>query len=257
MSINNREDANRYYDQMRKLVSDYMSRERIRPSELSGYMKPGGEYFNLFLKMSNLREVNGIDVVLKDTIQDILGMEEDGVMTFESFKIYESDEFKVVRIEQCLRKGIMPATREAEQAISDFYDTDLGFIELMTEKEYGDVVEYGPGHSFSVEGWEKDVMRVVAYHQEEIEIIYENLSDFIYQEASGESINLPIGVQIPLKDVLDEQSFKSNLRKEMVENRDFEGRKFIGIIEAITKAKYVGKKKNYFLFEGSITPSVI
>jgi hypothetical protein len=242
MSINNREDANSYYDEMKKLVNDYIGKESIRPSELRRYMKTGNDNFNLFLKMNNLQEVNGIDVVLKDTIDDLVGMEEDGVMTFEKFKLYESDEYKISEIGKCLSKGINRATVDTEKAIAEYYDTNLGHIESIDPEE----------HSFSVEGWgNEETLRVIAYSQSEIEIIYENVSEYLFNEAKSKSINLPVGIEISLNEILDENTFKEKLKYEMLRGGNYSERGFISIIENLTETDFKGKKMEYYIFEGS------
>jgi len=48
MSINSREDANKYYQQINKLVDEYMESDKIRPSNLKRYLQPGSERFNNF-----------------------------------------------------------------------------------------------------------------------------------------------------------------------------------------------------------------
>lgn len=246
MSINNREDANRYYDEMKKLVNDYIGRERIRPSELKRYMKSGNDNFNLFIKMNNLQEVNGIDVVLRDTIDDLVGMEEDGVMTFEKFKLYESDEYKIIEIEKCLTKGINGVTHNTEKAIAEYYNTSLGHVEYidpkLSEKTTND-------HSFNVEGWNNQTFRVVAYSQSEIEIIYENISEYLYNDVKSKSINLPIGINISLDKILDEKNFKEKLKFEMLKDNDYTEKSFISIIEKLTKTVFKDVKMEYYIFE--------
>ena len=74
MSINNREDANKYYQQINELIDDYMDKWKIRPSNLKRYLQPGSERFNRFLKRNNFKEVNGIDRILSDVIEDRVNM---------------------------------------------------------------------------------------------------------------------------------------------------------------------------------------
>ena len=54
MSINNREDANRYYQLVNELVDDYMNNSKIKPSNLKRYLQPGSDRFNKFLSRNNL-----------------------------------------------------------------------------------------------------------------------------------------------------------------------------------------------------------
>ena len=84
--INNREDANKYYQQVNELIDEYIDKWKIKPSSLGRYLKPGSDRFNKLLGRNNLKEVNGIDRVLSDVIEDRVNMERDAVLTFENFK---------------------------------------------------------------------------------------------------------------------------------------------------------------------------
>ena len=104
MSINTREDANRYYQVINGLVDDYIDKWKIRPSSLKRYLQPGSERFNKFLERNKLKDIKGAEVILKDIIEDRNHMESDGVITFESFKLFESEEFKIHSLKQSLYK---------------------------------------------------------------------------------------------------------------------------------------------------------
>src|SRR5690554_6926335 len=95
MSINTREDANKYYKIINELVDDYIIKWKIRPSRLKKYLSPGSKRFDRFLKRNKLDEIKGSSVILKDIIEDRYNMEKDGVLTFESYNIFESEEFKI------------------------------------------------------------------------------------------------------------------------------------------------------------------
>jgi hypothetical protein len=57
-------------------------------------------------------------------------MENDGVITFESFKMFESDEFKIQSLKQCLYKGIEKADIKMEKELADYFDVNLGDIDI-------------------------------------------------------------------------------------------------------------------------------
>ena len=86
MSINNREDANKYYQIMNELVDEYIDKWKIRPAKLKKYLTPGSKRFNRFLERNRLGDIKGVDVILKDIIEDRFHMESDGVLTFENYK---------------------------------------------------------------------------------------------------------------------------------------------------------------------------
>jgi hypothetical protein len=117
MSINNREDANNYYKLINGLVDDYIDNHKIRPSKLSSYLKPGGQRFNKFLERNKLKDVKGAEIILKDVIEDRNHMESDGVITFESFKYFESNDFKISNLKECLYKGIDKADIKMEKIL--------------------------------------------------------------------------------------------------------------------------------------------
>ena len=64
MSINNREDANRYYQMINDLVDEYTEKNKIRPSNLKRYLQPGSERFNKFLERNKLKDVKGAEIIL-------------------------------------------------------------------------------------------------------------------------------------------------------------------------------------------------
>lgn len=244
MSITNRDEANQYFDRVNKLVDDYMMNGKIRPSMLKRYLKPGGENFNYFLKMNDLSEVNGIDRVLADVIEDRAGMERDGVLTFESFKTFESDDFKVSSMRQCLYKGIESAGTDAEKAVADAFDTNLGHVNVVSAE----------AHVFSVEGWEGKEVKVIAYTKEEVQIIYENMVDFLYDEACGKTIDLPGGVSMSLDGLIDRGSFARNLDIEMnsMEETEGVGEGVIKTIEDLTGTKMKETRLGHYIFQDAI-----
>jgi hypothetical protein len=240
MSITNRDEANQYFDKVNKLVDDYMMNGKIRPSMLKRYLKPGGENFNFFLKMNDLTEVNGIDRVLADVIEDRAGMERDGVMTFESFKVFESDEFRVSSMRQCLYKGIEAAGIDAEKAVADCFDTNLGHVN----------VESSEAHVFSVEGWEGEEVKVIAYSKEEILLIYENMVDFLYGEACKKTLDLPGGISLSMEGLIEETSFRRNLDIEMgaVSETEGIGDGVVKTIEELTGTNFKEITGGHFIF---------
>jgi hypothetical protein len=131
MSINNREDANRYYQQINGLVDEYIDKWKIRPSNLKKYLQPGSDRFNKFLERNKLKDIKGASRVLSDVIDDRYHMEKDGVITFESFKLFESDEYKFSNLCECLYKGIEKSNIEHEKIIADYYGVSLGHILVM------------------------------------------------------------------------------------------------------------------------------
>ena len=208
MSINNREDANKYYQQINELIDDYMDEWKVRPSSLKRYLQPGSERFNKFLHRNNLKDVNGIEQVLSDVINDRVNMVKDGVLTFENFKVFESDEFKVSNLRQCLYKGIEKADLNMEKVLADVFDTNLGSI---------DVVDSGK-HIFKVNDWNGKDINVLIYSKEDLELIKGNMLDSLFEELSLNELSISANIKIYLRDIIDYGKSRDIIEVELDEN---------------------------------------
>jgi len=203
MSINTREDANKYYQMVNTLIDDYIDKWKIRPSNLKRYLQPGSERFNKFLERNGLKEIKGAERILRDVIEDREAMEKDGVITFENFQLFESEEFKLSSLKQCLYKGIEKASNKHEKALADHFDTSLGHIDIVDSYK----------HIFNVNAWGKE-FDVVIYNKEEIELIKQNMLEYLYSEMKSKNIELSGGLKVNLGNLITEDSFK----KEVTEN---------------------------------------
>jgi hypothetical protein len=201
MSINNREDANRYYQIINHLVDEYTDKNKIRPSNLKRYLQPGSERFNKFLERNKLKDIKGAAVILKDIVEDRDSMERDGVITFESFKMFESEEFKIHSLKQCLYKGIEKATQKMEKVLADHFDTNLGDIDIVDADK----------HIFKINDWNNHDVEVVIYSKEDLEVIEGNMIDHLYTELSKSKINLTNSISIELKDLVKEEVFENKM----------------------------------------------
>jgi hypothetical protein len=201
MSINTREDANRYYQVINGLVDDYIDKWKIRPSSLKRYLQPGSERFNKFLERNKLKDVKGAEVILKDIIEDRNYMEKDGVITFESFKMFESEEFKIHSMKQCLYKGIEKATAKMEKVLADHFDTNLGDIDIVDADK----------HIFKINDWENQDVEVVIYSKEEMDVILTNVFDHLYEELSKKKIELSEHISIELSDLIKKEAFTNRI----------------------------------------------
>lgn len=201
MSINNREDANKYYHLINGLVDDYIETWKIRPSNLKRYLQPGTERFSKFLERNKLSDIKGTDIILRDVIEDRYNMEKDGIVTFESFNILESNEFKIQSIKSCLYKGINKATIEMEKVLADYFDTNLGSVS----------VEDSDKHKFKIDDWGGEGLKVVIYSSEDIELIKYNIVEHLYEEVSKKEIELVEGMSISLESLIDFQNFSNKV----------------------------------------------
>jgi hypothetical protein len=198
MSISSREDANKYYQVVNKLVDDYMDKWKIRPTNLKRYLKTGSDKFEKFIERNGLKDINGIKQVISDVIDDRVHMESDGVLTFESFKVFESDDFKITSLLQCLYKGVGKTDIKAEKFLADHFDANLSQIDIVDSDK----------HLFKVTNWENDDLLAIVYNKDEMDIIKGNIVEYLTDELLKQKVDL-IGITIPLEDIIDESKSKS------------------------------------------------
>ena len=204
--INNREDANKYYQQVNGLIDEYIDKWKIKPSSLGRYLKPGSDRFNKLLGRNNLKEVNGIDRVLSDVIEDRVNMERDAVLTFENFKFFESDEFKLSNLKQCLYKGIEKVDINMEKVLADVFDTNLGSIDVIDSDK----------HIFKINDWNGEDINVLIYSKEDLEIIKNNMIDCLFDELKSKKVLLGGLIEISLKDITSDVGYiRFSIGKEL------------------------------------------
>ena len=183
------------------LVDEYTDKNKIRPYNLKIYLQPVSERFNNFLERNKLKDIKGAAVILKDIVEDRDSMERDGVITFESFKMFESEEFKIHSLKQSLYKGIEKATQKMEKVLADHFDTNLGDIDIVDADK----------HIFKINDWNNNDIEVVIYSKEDLEVIEGNMIDHLYTELSKSKINLTNNISIELKDLVKEEVFENKM----------------------------------------------
>jgi hypothetical protein len=207
MSINSREDANKYYQVVNKLVDEYIDKWKIKPTNLKRYLKNGSDKFEKFIDRNGLKDINGIKQVINDVIEDRVHMESDGVLTFERFKVFESDEFKITSIIQCLYKGIGKTDIKAEKFLADHFDANLSQIDIVdTDK-----------HMFKISNWENDDLLVIVYNKDEFDIIKENMKEHLYDELLKQQIDLIVGVSLKLNTIVDKDKFYTDIESKLTD----------------------------------------
>ena len=205
MSINSREDANKYYQVVNKLVDEYIDKWKIKPTNLKRYLKNGSDKFEKFIERNGLKDINGIKQVINDVIEDRVHMETDGVLTFERFKVFESDEFKITSIIQCLYKGIGKTDIKAEKFLADHFDANLSQIDIVdTDK-----------HMFKISNWENEDLLVIVYNKDEFDIIKENMKEYLYEELLKQQIDLIVGVSLRLNTLVDKDKFYTDIESKL------------------------------------------
>lgn len=202
MIINNTENANRYYQNINDLVDDYIDKWKIKPSNLKKYLSPNSDRFEKFLIRNKLNDVSGAKQILKDILDDRENMERDGVITFEKFQIFESDEFKILSMTECLYKGIEKATNQMEKVLADHFDTNLSDIDIIDPDK----------HIFKLNNWENKEWTVVIYSNEEINVILHNINEYLFTELSKKKIELNSNISIELSELINHDNFTTKIK---------------------------------------------
>jgi hypothetical protein len=231
--ITNREEANKYYKLVNELVDEYIDKWKIRPSRLKKYLKPGSKRFENFLIKHNLSEVKGVERVLKDIIEDRSSMESDGVITFESFFLFESSEYKISSMKECLYKGIEKADLKMEKILANYFDTNLGSIDIKDSDK----------HLFRLEDWRDSSQDVIIYSRENLEVIKENIFDHLYSELSKKEIELTDKIKISLNKLINEEIFEEKISEVITE------KKLIEIIsDLLVDYSFKDESNNHFIW---------
>lgn len=233
MSINSREDLNRYYQIINDLIDNYIDKWKIRPSNLKRYLKPGSERFKKFLERNKLNDIKGADRILKDIIEDRYNMEKDGIIKFESFKLLESSEFKFNSLNQCLYKGIEKADLKMEKVLADYFDTSLGQIDVIDADK----------HIFKLNNWKTDEYEVIIYSKEEVEVIKNNIIDYLFTELTKKKIEIVEGIDIDLSELIKSDVFVEKM-DQIFETNNF----IIDTISKVTSYKFDGSSGNYLIW---------
>lgn len=205
MSISSREDANKYYQVVNKLVDEYIDKWKIKPTNLKKYLKVGSDKFEKFIERNGLKDVNGIKQVISDIIEDRVHMETDGVLTFESFKVFESDEFKITSLIQCLYKGIGKTDIKAEKFLADHFDANLSQINIVDSDK----------HMFKINNWENEDLLVIVYNKDEFDIIKENIKEYLLDELLKKDIDLIVGVSVKLENLINKEKFETEIESKL------------------------------------------
>lgn len=200
MSVNSRENANKYYKLVNDIVDDYINKWKIRPKNLKAYFKEGTSKFDNFLLRNGLDKIEGIKQVIKDVINDRVYMEEDGVLTFESFNYFESIEFKNIDILDCFTKGIDKVNLDTEKFIADEFDTSLGHIDIVDADK----------HIFSINNWDKHNVNILIYNEDDFRIILHNLEGYFIEKFNSKILNIH-GTKVQFGDIIDSNKFKGIL----------------------------------------------
>ena len=136
-------------------------------------------------------------------------MEEDGVYTFESYKYFESNEFKIENLKSCLYKGIDKADIKKEKVLADYFDLNLGDIDVLDADK----------NKFKINDWQSDDWEVVVYNSEDISIIKNNIIEFVYDKLSQEKLSIIDNLEIELNSLIKKDIYEEKLDKMLSEEK--------------------------------------
>jgi hypothetical protein len=176
--IQNTEDANKYYQLVNQYIDEYVGKWKIKPNNLKNYLLGNKSKLVNFLERKGLKDISNINRVVLDIVEDRVAMHNDGVMTFENFKFFESDEFKIIDMKQCLYKGIDKTNIKHEKILADYYDVSLSQIDVVSPDK----------HIFKIAD-----LNIVIYDEDELNIIKENIKDYVLNQTFNKSVKLDLG----------------------------------------------------------------
>jgi len=195
----NQDNINEYYDKVNALIDTYET-WRVKPSSLKSYLKPGSNGLKNFIEKNNLENIDGIEKVIKDVVDDRCGVEQDTVMTFESFTSKEQT------ISDKIFKGIESTGMSYEKVLSDLFKVSLSHI-MEDDKSK---------HIYKIEKLDSDVAHAMILSNKDIDTIKKNYYDALYTSLNNRKVNLDGFKEFNLTGLIDKEYFI----KKFSENND-------------------------------------
>ena len=203
-TISNREEANNYYKIVNSAVDDFQKKTKARNSELHNYFKRNGKSF---LKRLEVSDVIGIENVLNDVLLHKKHLEDDKVITFESFSKLNENTI-----------NIGSPSVEHEKVLADLFSTSLGHIEILDPQL----------HLFKINDFGKDVYAIILNESEISKLkemfigqIKEDLFSKVVSVSEIQNVSID-PLKFWLSDILDEtkvmESINSKVSKDLVFN---------------------------------------
>jgi hypothetical protein len=238
--ITNSEEANKYYQLVNQYIDEYTETHKIKPSKLGNYLKNNQKLVR-FIERKGLKDIKNINQVISDVVSDRIAMEKDLVRTFESFKLFESEEFKILNLRQCLYKGVDKSNIHHEKILADYFDVSLSHIDIIDSDK----------HIFKIETLNSDIECVI-YNQNELEIIKENMKEYCFEQVFNKKIKLEgVGIElnVNIKDFIDSEKFNNHINDILTIDKVKE---IIRILLSCDKPGYNPDEKDNFI---GINPS--
>jgi hypothetical protein len=221
-----KDNINSIYSNINDLIDTYFAWD-IRPSELKRYLKPNSRGLKRFIERNELSDIERIEKVINDVVEDRFAMEEDGVMTFESYNTETNTDFTIDKLFINLEKSDI----KYEKILADYYNTSLGHIEEMDSKK----------HLYNVSGIQVN-NDVIVFSKEDVNNISGDIRDIINNKISSQTINLgSLNFQVKISDIIDNEAFNDIVNRNLKE--------IITEIMEVEMFEFVAEYKGYFIFE--------
>jgi hypothetical protein len=126
-------NINSYYKKVNDAIDKYFDDHKVRPSSIKRFLKPNSVGMVKFIEMNDFKNIKGIEMIIRDVVDDRNSMEEDGVLTFESFHSVNEDhvtddsDVSSNFIYSLIDKPLVPI--KYEKVIADKYNISLGHVE--------------------------------------------------------------------------------------------------------------------------------
>jgi len=207
------------------LLDKYIEKHSISTNQLEFYLKEGTRNFDIFIKRNKLQ---GKEDLVKKCIFEKSNKE---ILTLESFKLLE--DFKFNKLSICFYKGVEPATIEYEKFLSDKYDTNLSNISLLDKFR----------NLFEISDWGINKFKCVIYHKDDLTIIRQNLSDYIYEKLSEMNIEVIDGFEVSLEKIVTKDSLDKYVNEKLTTD------KILDIISNSLNFEYKGESDSYYIWD--------
>lgn len=209
---------------IKTLLENYMKKNNISNRDLEYYLKPNTRNFDMFIKRNKLQ---GFENMVIESIKE----KSSTVLRLEDFKIFE--DFRFNKLSICFYKGIEPPTIEYEKVLSDTYDANLSNIDIVDKHR----------NLFEISDWGINKFKVVIYHDNDLDIIRKNISEYIFEKMSQMSIEVIDGFEVSLEKVISKTQLDHYINENLTKQN---------IIEVISDSllfEYKGQFNEYHIWE--------
>ena len=213
--ISNSQELNHYYNLINTKLKKYTDMN-IPEEKMAKYLAPGTQNFNNFISEDDdLKDVDGIEVVLKDIIQDTYAAFKDGL--FKKIKAGAVKKFENYAVNENIFnfETTQSDIKQHERALADIYKTSLSYIDLIRD----DI------HLYSVND-EGTTRKVMVFTQKELAKVKENILQKLLDSTKNKyysfknisDFELGMDKKVLMQDVLNYDKVKEILNKEITDD---------------------------------------